>query len=96
MKIIKLPRGAGKTTAAVMESCETGKYILVLNKLQAKTVFETAQSLGLTIPFPITLDECLTSKGSNVKEVIVDEADMILECLLNKKITMLTLTERDD
>lgn len=96
MKIISLPRRAGKTTAAIKEAAKTGKYILVLNKQQAKCVFTQAQSLGLHILFPITIDEVLKSRDLPIKEVIVDEAGVILEYLIRKKITMLTITKEED
>lgn len=93
MKVVSLPRGAGKTSAAIMESYKTGRYILVMNKMQARMVFDRAQQLGLNIPFPITLHECRNSQGLNIEEVIVDEAGMVLETLLDKKVSMVTITE---
>ena len=95
MKIISLPRRAGKTTVAIKESAKTGKYILVLNKQQARSLFTQSQKLGLNIPFPITLDKILDNKSLWVKEIIVDEAGIILEHLLGRNITMITITEEE-
>lgn len=96
MKVFSGKRGSGKSTAAIRESAETNKYILVGSKEQAKYIFNKAQRLGLNIPFPITLNEVVEYRNLPIKEVIVDEAGVILEYLLRKKITMLTITEEED
>lgn len=95
MKVVASPRGTGKTTEAILESAKTGKYIVTVNKKQTKMVADMAKKLKLNIPFPITLDEILRGTGPLVKEVIVDEAGLILEQIINKKITMLTATSED-
>ena len=95
MKIISLPRKSGKTTAVIKESAKTRKYILVINKQQAQSIATIAQKSGYDIPFPVTLDEIMNNKGPYIKEVIVDEAGVVLEHLIQKRITMLTITEDD-
>lgn len=93
MKIVSLPRGTGKTTAAIVQSALTGKYIVVMNKQQARMIADMAMELKLNIPFPVTIAETTENKSPFIKEVIVDEAGIMLEQLLNKKISMMTVTD---
>lgn len=93
MKIVSLPRRSGKTTEAIMESAKTGKYILVMNREQAKMIADMARKLDIKIPFPVTVQEL--RDGSSIQEVIVDEAGTMLEHLIRKKITMMTVTDEE-
>lgn len=91
-------RGSGKTTALIKESHETGKYILVSNRIQAAHIFKAASKLGFKIPYPITLLELMSRgiyKHIRREGVLVDEAPTILEQVLDAKIHMFTATQEE-
>lgn len=94
MKIVKLGRGKGKSTAAIVESSKTYIPILVYNRNQVKMLNDRAENLGLDIPEPVTLKEHLTKKGTKKPfRLIVDETEQILKTLLDTELHMITLTE---
>lgn len=98
-KIIVEPRRSGKTTKAIMESAKTGSFILVSNFAMARAVYDTARYLGIDIPYPITVEEW---KDMGIKTfvrkkgIIIDEGLIVLEALLDARINMITISERED
>ena len=97
-KIIVGKRCSGKTTDAIKESAETGRYILVPNRGMALNVAGYAKELGVHIPFPITVREWSKGVAPNVKRrgVIIDEGLIMLEQLLGTHIHMITISERPE
>jgi len=57
MKIIYKPRQSGKTLEAIKMSAETGCRIVCHSKEECNRVFYMAQEMGLSIPFPMSIDE---------------------------------------
>lgn len=89
-------RGSGKTTALIIESHKTGKYIVVGNRVQVKYILEMSQELGLNIPCPITLVEVMRgriSKRIRREGILVDEAPTLLESVLDAQIHMYTASK---
>ena len=79
-------RGTGKTTELIKKSSETGYYIIVATRQNARNVFELARSMKIDIPFPITIDEYFRGdkmRGSYVKNVLIDDVDEILKTIFN-------------
>ena len=88
-------RGKGKTTYLVMRSARTQTYILTLNKKRAKEISRIADTMGLHIPYPITLEEYLHNKlrGTFITNILIDDADDILQALFSPlKIDAITMT----
>lgn len=81
-------RGTGKTTELIKKSSETGYYIIVATVNNARNVSNLARSMNIDIPFPITVEEYLRGKmcGSYIKNVLIDDADVILETIFNSVI----------
>lgn len=88
-KIIR-GKGLGKTKALIAMSHETGKRILVVNEERKKNVIRMAEDVD--IPTPITLAEFRKTPWFNpVGGVLVDDADDVLEALLECKIDAITM-----
>ena len=100
MKIINLPRAAGKTTKAVKMSAELNIPILCASKSYAYVVCDRAQEFDLQVK-TITISEL-----QNMKElpdsVIIDELDFVLAQLLNQitgktiGVTMATISDDEN
>ena len=103
MKIINLGRGQGKTTRLLYASEFNDMPILCSNSYMKKNLLERAAFYGLKIPEPISVSDItsgFTRGNENAnKEVLVDEAPMVLQTLLNQLgmhggIKAITLTEK--
>ena len=89
-------RCSGKTTELIKRSHETGSYIVVANKVMATCIFQNALSMGLQIPFPITIREYLSSGSYRHNSVLIDEFDLVLHAIFDfNNVDAITLTKRD-
>lgn len=89
MKVITGGRRSGKTSQIIRMSHEMNAYILVANKQQAKNVANTAEYMGLRIPYPITIHELKNLNNNSEirrKGILVDESLHILELFLGTPI----------
>ena len=94
-KIIK-GRRQGKTTELIKRSAETRTYILVANRQRVEQVFEQAQSMGLNIPYPVTVEEYMRSgfRGSFINSILIDDADDVLsQVFSNVRIETITMSD---
>ena len=82
MKIINLGRGKGKTTRLLYASEFNEAPILCATHQQKQYLVDMAKELSLNIPEPIQVGEIY--KRSNIidKDILVDEAPIVLEMLL--------------
>ena len=86
MKILRLERGKGKTTALVYTSAMTRYPIIVLTYAEAEMIQNMANSLGIDIPHPITLKTYMTYGGHYCNEndgILIDNLDIMLPKILN-------------
>ncbi|WP_051359544.1 hypothetical protein [Paucisalibacillus globulus] len=83
-KLIGGKRYCGKTTRLIQRASEEQLYILCSNETMARMIFRQAQDMGLEIPFPVTVND-LPLKGY-MKEVLVDEVEMVLSQLVGKRV----------
>lgn len=100
MKIINLSRQRGKTTRLLYASEFNDAPILCATHQQKQNLMYMAKELGLNIPEPIQVSEI--SKGSSImdKDILVDEAPMVLEMLLRNmgmrgEVKAITLTSNN-
>ncbi len=105
MNIISLPRGNGKTTQLIKISAETGMPILTISKQSAVFIFDRAKELNLNIPFVLIIENKKIIKFNNsctelfctnikdIKEILIDELDIILKELLGCDVNTATITE---
>lgn len=89
-KIIR-GKGLGKTKALIAMSHETGKRILVVNEERKRNVIRMAEDVD--IPTPVTLREFKETPPwfNPVGGILVDDADDVLEALLECKIDAITM-----
>ena len=90
MRIIRANRGGGKTTELVKESNREWKYIVCKDQQRLDIIMETANHLGLDIPFPITVRELPISRGSFIKSVLIDDLEDILPMFIGRHIDIAT------
>ena len=95
MRLYVNGRGSGKTMWAMMESARTGVPILALNRQYKQRVIKMALDFGIDIPEPVTIEDLNESGKSKVEEVIVDEAQELLQRMLEVKIIGLTMTDSE-
>lgn len=90
------PRQSGKSTDLIKMSAVTGHYIVTANRARAEILFELAKELGYNIPNPFTVDDYLRSrklKGSFIKEILIDDADAVLQAVFDTvRIEAITMT----
>nr|DAO17723.1 MAG TPA: Replicase large subunit [Caudoviricetes sp.] len=78
-------RGSGKSTTLIKKSAETGDYILVATKCQARAVYRQAKEMDYDIPFPVTVSEITTGRkyfnDSYMKKhgLLIDELQLVLD-----------------
>ena len=87
MKIINLGRGQGKTTRLLYASEFNDAPILCATHSQKDHLVDMAKKLKLKIPEPIVASEItsrrIMSSPAVDKDLLVDEAHWVLQCLLN-------------
>ena len=87
MKIINLGRGQGKTMRLLYASEWQHIPILCANSMQKRWLVDKSKELGLQIPEPIMVSDVVsnefTKSAIRDKDILVDEAPMILQFLLS-------------
>jgi len=84
MKVISRGRGAGKTTALVEMSAQTGSYIVTKDHHTARYTADLAKKMGLQIPFPLTFKEFLDHRwSSRIKGFLLDDVELLLLHILS-------------
>ena len=96
MRIIKLGRGQGKTYQLITKAAERNAYIVCRDRKEAERIFQAAIARGLDINFPITFQEFINKRhyGRGTKEFMIDDVDMLLECLSNGSVSYCTYTPK--
>ena len=95
MRLYVNGRGSGKTMWAMMESARTDVPILALSRKHKQNIVRMALEFGIDIPEPITIEDLNATGKDKVEEVIVDEAQELLQRMLEVKITGLTMTDSE-
>lgn len=95
MKLYVNGRGSGKTMWAMLESARTRVPILAFSREHKQNIVKMVLDFGIDIPEPVTIEDLNATGKSKVKEVIVDEAQELLQRMLEVKITGLTMTDSE-
>lgn len=90
MKIISADRGQGKTTKLVEMSSKEWKYIVCKDRQRVDVIIETAERLGLEIPYPITIRELPIRQYSYIKSVLIDDIEDVLQYIVGRSIDYAT------
>lgn len=88
-KVIGGRRNCGKSSELIRLSSEKGIRILTANKHMAKILMDESKRMGLKIKPPLTPEVDL-DYFEDVKEIIVDEAEIVLGKLTGKKIVSMS------
>lgn len=94
MKIIRADRGKGKTIALIKQAARDKSYILCHSRSAARYIYDTALSMGLNIPYPITVDD-IPLRGYR-GDILIDEIDYILPQLLGAQVNTITTSASID
>ena len=95
MKVVHSPRCSGKSTQAIKASSETGATIVTRNEIMAVLLNKQAHELGYSIPRPISINQYLDMKVKP-ENIIIDELESVLRCLIPSKIELVTITKEVD
>lgn len=95
MNIDYSSRGAGKTTRLILLAAQTGKTILCINAEEAHRISWLAEKMNVGPVNVVTLDELLSDKlvGRNIRHVLIDNGDLLLECLVAQRLHGATVDE---
>lgn len=88
-------RGSGKTLELIKMSAERNIYIVCADRQRALNIAAMARELGYQIPFPITLME-LPIHSRFIQEVFVDDVDVVLERIIGRRVSNITLRGNSD
>lgn len=80
MKIICKPRRAGKTTHIIHLAAEHDSYIVCISRSECERVAAQAESIGVNIRFPVTMEEFISwqQQAREAKSFIIDNIDAII------------------
>lgn len=98
MDIICGDRGCGKTTKLIKKSAVFGGVIVCFNKKEAERVAFLAEVMNLNIRHPITYDDFLLKRyyPHGIKELYIDNADLLLQYMANVNIKSITITKENE
>lgn len=87
MKIILGGRGSGKTKKVLELSAENGIPVLCESRERADRLVIKAHGYGLKIPAPVAFEDM----NERIKEVYIDEVDLVLEKVLKTKVKLVSI-----
>ena len=85
MRVIKSPRGTGKSTEIIKLSNKTQNPILVLSESRRRNIQDLAERMGISNLEIYTVDE-LKRIPHFPKPFLIDDCDQLLESLLQIRI----------
>lgn len=94
MELIYLGRGEGKTTKLIELSSKDGGYIVCHSMNECRRIAGVARDMGMNIPFPICYGEFMERRynSQGVKNLYIDNVDMLLRSISMQEIKAITLT----
>ena len=85
MKVIKRPRGSGKTTQLIYTSEITGYPIVVSDTTRAENLKKMAKEMNCNIPEPIIFGNFKYQiLGKHRDKILIDDLDSMLEFILTE------------
>ena len=99
MKVIARPRSSGRTDELIRLCVEADEhevcYFVCHSQQEAYRVNQRAQEMGLSIRFPMTYEELPIHPGSFTTCVVVDNAEMLIEHLIKRRVAAIVVTKED-
>ena len=96
MIVIHKGRGQGKTYDIIKLASENKGYILCSTAQQAQYIYKLSKDMGVDIHFPITYSDLPLTKGQRIDNVLVDNAEALIEVAVGKKVSAISITDEDD
>jgi len=93
MKILVGGRGIGKTYQLICESSAQQLYIVCRSKYEATRIFDVANQMKKSIPFPITYEEFINKEyyGKRIRGFLIDDANELLQYMTLVPIMTITI-----
>ena len=89
MKVIKRPRGSGKTTQLIYTSEITGYPIVVFDTTRAENLKKMAEEMNCNIPEPVIFHNFKHQIiGRHRDKILIDDVDHMLEHILTEYFQM--------
>lgn len=97
MKIITLPRQAGKTTELIKLCAEEKAYIVCPTLSDCENIFALSKKLDINIPFPISWHEFISKRyhAPGIKKFLIDDLDRCIQMLSSLPIKAVSLNLDD-
>jgi len=95
MIVIKRKRNAGKTLELVKVANNADAYLVTCNMRQESYIRRKCLEHNLKVPKMMTFDEFIWRNydGKGVKCVVIDDIDILLQCLSIVPVKAITVTE---
>lgn len=95
MIVIHKGRGQGKTYDMIKLASENKGYILCSTAQQAQYIYDLSKNMGLDIHFPITYSDLPLTKGQQIDNILIDNAEDFIEKAVGKKVSAISITNRE-
>ena len=95
MKVIRKGRGQGKTYDMIKLASENKGYILCSTVQQARYIYDLSKNMGLDIHFPITYSDLPLTKGQQIDNILIDNAEDFIEKAVGKKVSAISITNKE-
>lgn len=98
MKVIARPRRSGRTDELIRLAHEadlSGEvcYIVCHSRQEAHRIAQRAAELELPVRFPVQYDELPVGRGSFTTCVVVDNAEMLIERIVGRRVEAIVVTD---
>lgn len=95
MQFITGGRGSGKTTKLIQMSHDYWMYIVCSNRRAADNIAHMAREMKIDIPNPVSFEE-LPCSSRFIEEVLVDDADILIEKFIEAHVRAASFSIKDD
>lgn len=95
MIVIHKGRGQGKTYDMIKLASENKGYILCSTVQQAQHIYNLSKDMGLDIHFPITYSDLPLTKGQQIDNILIDNAEDFIEKAVGKKVSAISITNKE-
>lgn len=96
MKVINKGRGQGKTYDMIKLASENNGHILCSTVRQARYIYDLSKDMGLDIHFPITYSDLPLTKGQRIDNILVDNAEALIEVAVGKNVSAISITDEEE
>ena len=95
MIVIYKGRGQGKTYDMIRVASENNGYILCSTVRQARYIHDLSKDMGVDIHFPITYSDLPLTKGQQIDNILIDNAEDFIEKSVGKKVSAISITDEE-